>query len=253
MVKFMIRLTTIFTVCCILICFCWGSFSSASAGKGEIHIGFEGQIMSAELRDVSLREILKKLKREKGIWFEGDESLLEEKVSIWFKDLPLQEGLRRILSCINHILVFDQDKRLVGVFILGRKSPGRSVARNAPILTEKALPSQPEEGATVNRNPFEIFPDASSPANAKTKTRNTMFGKGFSPPEDQKTEMSDTPFTQLFPSSKNPFAESMPPSSGNPFAENIFPAPENPFDENILPAPEDPFGRSPYPQKGEGL
>ena len=219
-------MTTIFTVFYMLTFFCLGSFSPASAGKGEVDVKFEGQILSAELQGVSLKVILEKLNREKGIWFKGDESLLEEKVSVRFKDLPLQEGLRRILSCINHILVFDQDKRLVGLFILGKKSPDMPLARDAAIVTEKALPSQPVEQPKVSRNPFEIFVDAPRPG-TKTKSRRTTIGKKFSPPEDQKSEMSDTTFMNLSPSSKNPFAESMPPSSENPF--------DDPFRKSLNP------------------
>ena len=239
------KMTKIFAVNCVLMLFFLSSFSSASAGKGGIDVKFEGQIMSAELQGVSLKVILEKFKREKGIWFKGDEALLEEKVSVRFKDLPLQEGLSRILSWVNHTLVFDQDKRLVGLFILGKKNPTRPVAQNAAMVSEKALPSQPVKEPKVSRNPFEIFADVPSPGNPKRKSTDTTIGKKFSPSENQMTEMSDTTLMDLSPWPESAHDESMSPWPENPFGENVFPAPENPFD--------DPFGSSLNPQKGEGL
>jgi len=145
--------------------------------------------MSAELQGVSLRLVLEKLEREKGIWFKGDESVLEEEVSIRFKDLPLYEGLRRILSHINHVLVFDGDNGLVGLFILGKKDRGNSVARDAAVATEKGSPSLPIGEAKASKYPFEAFSDPR--------------------PSDNPTKSSpENPFTKnVSPSAENPFAD----------------------------------------------
>jgi len=196
-----------------------GFFPSVSSGKGEIGLKFKGQLMSAELQGVSLRLILEKLNREKGIWSKGDESVLEEKVSVRLMDLPLLEGLRRILSDFNHVLVFDRDKRLVGLFILDKKNPGRPVARDGANGIDKVLPSQPLGEASGD--PFEGFPDTLPPGSSKAKSKRATIDENSSPPEDPNTERSDTGFFKGPLSPENPFEENISPGSENPFSDQF--------------------------------
>lgn len=244
------HISLIFTVCCTLMFFCLVFSPSPSSAKGEIDLRFKGQIISADLQGVSLKLILDELKTEKEIWFEGNESLLGEKVSVRFKDLPLEEGLNRILADINHVLVFDQDKRVVGLLIIGKKNPGRPRALDAVIVTEKAPPSQPVEDAPASRNPFEIFRDGPPRGNPKTELRDTTIRKNFSPPEDPKAETSDTPFTKMSSSPENPFAGKISGLSENPFARNTPPSFENPFVGKGSPEARSPFGGNVPSSKG---
>jgi hypothetical protein len=197
--------------------------------------------MSAELQEVSLRLILERLQRETGIWFKGDESALEESISIRFKDLPLHEGLRRILSNINHVLVFDQERGLVGLFILGKKDPGKRSPREVGVDTGKSRPSQPVEEAAVSRDPFEVFPDADHRGKPRTGSTGTSFGKDFSPFADRGTQIGDRPFTDKSSADEGPFGEKTPSSAESPFTTSIFPPAESPSEENIFPGIEDPF------------
>jgi len=234
--------TKVFIVCFTFGYFCLGSFYSALSGKEEIGLEFKGQIMSAELQGVSLRLILEKLNREKGIWSKGDESVLEEKVSVRVMGLPLLDGLRRILSDFNHVLVFDRDKRLVGLFVLGKKDPGRPVARDAPIGTDKALSSR--SLGEASEHPFDDFSETLPPGSSEAKSKRPMIDQNFSPPEDPNTEGSDTGFVRGSPSPENPFEGNISPGSEDPFdpfAENMFSPAENPFEGNISPGSEDPF------------
>lgn len=241
------KMTKIFVVCCVLIFFCLGSFCPASSGRGEIGLEFRGQIMSAELQGVPLRLILEKLEREKGIWWKGAELVLEETVSIRFKDLPLEEGLRRILFDFNHALLFDQDKGLVGLVIFGRKESRRAVSQDEPPATEKGIPSEPLEEVPFSRNPFEVFSDTAPPGSSKAHSTGTTTGENLPFSQDHQTEITEGPSREPFPSNKNPFNENIFPASDNPFTErNPFtektpPSPENPFKENVSPAPENPF------------
>lgn len=206
------KMAKIFPVWCILICFCLGS-PVVFSGNRDIDLQFRGQIMSAELQAVPLRLILEKLQREKGIWFKGDESVLEKPVSIWFKDLPLQEGLRRILSGFDHVLLFEEDRGLVGLFLLGTKGSGGLEPPNVAIATEKGSPSQPFEEATGRRNPFAEV--TSSPENP--------FAGAISPSRGRPPDENGAPPV------KNPFEKSISPSPENPFTKNVSPRPENPF------------------------
>jgi len=234
------KMTKIIMACLMLACSWLGFSPSASSSTAEIGLEFKGQMMSAELQGVSLRLILEELESEKGIWFKGDESVLDEEVSIRFKDLPLHEGLRRILSTINHVLVFDEGERLVGLFIIGRKDTASRTSRDAAIVSGKTYPPQPAKEPVVTKDPFEIFLDAGHTGTPETRSRDGAIRKDFSPLGDRKTEMGETPFTDASTVSENPFGENATSSPENPFAETVTSSSDNPFDGHKAPPSGDP-------------
>lgn len=203
--KFMGKIITIIIVLSMLVFLYFKSFSFASSAKGEIELKFNGQLMSAWIQGVSLRVILEKLKREKGIWFMGNESLLNEKISVRFKDHTLQEGLRRILSHINHGLLFNHENGVVGLFIFSKENPGRVLSPKAATVDKKGLFSQPSGEASVSKKPFETFSDATFPDAFKEKSANSWIREDFSLLENSKTEMSDTTSFDIPPVSKDSF------------------------------------------------
>ena len=96
--------------------------------QGTSHQGrflIKNGTISANLKEIPLGEILDQIKEHGNIWFKGDEALLEEKVSVQFKDLPLEEGVKRILASINHVLVFDAKGGLEGLILFGKANSGR--------------------------------------------------------------------------------------------------------------------------------
>lgn len=219
------KITKFIIACFMLPCFCLGFPPSSSPGTEAIGLELRGQTVSAELEGVSLRLVLEKLEKEKGIWFRGDESVLDEEVSIRFKDLPLHEGLRRILFTINHVLVFDEKERLVGLFIIGKKNTASPTSRDAAIATGKSLPPQPAKEDTASKDPFAAFPHAAPLDNSRKKS------------SERTAEISDVP-----PSvPENPFGENATSSPENPFAESVTSSSDNPFDEHRAPSSGDPF------------
>jgi hypothetical protein len=216
------------------------SFSYASSDNQRIDIKFNGQTMSADLEHVALRLILEKIKSEKGMWFKGNESVLEERVSVQFKDFPVQEGLKRILFDINHVLFFDYDKKLVGVFIVGKEDAGRAVSRHAATSAGKGLLSQPGKEAKDSKNPFEIFSGEFSPDHPWAKIM-----------EKAKTRMSGKPSFMGSSPLDNPFAKKMAPDSesrqdeeilqGSPFMLKESLSSENPSAPTFTITPVDPF------------
>jgi len=100
---------------------------------GRIDLDFKNLTLSAEIREAPIRTVIEKFKEEKGIWFKlwfkEKELLLDEKVSVQFKSLPVQEGLGRIFSGMNHSLIFDKHNRLIGVFLFGKYDNERSRGR----------------------------------------------------------------------------------------------------------------------------
>lgn len=86
----------------------------------DLFIAFEEETFSAHLEERPLKAVTEKIESETGIWFEAGEALLQERVSVVFEELPLEDGLDRILSKMNYSLVFDEDEAIIGVFLFRR-------------------------------------------------------------------------------------------------------------------------------------
>ena len=111
-------------------------FTTVPAQSASIGLTFKGDALSANLKGVCLEEILEKLEREKGISWKGNSSLLEEEVTVQFKNLSLDEGVKRILRSMNHYLIFDAGERLAGIIIIGEKTGGQVMPKGR-ILAQK--------------------------------------------------------------------------------------------------------------------
>jgi hypothetical protein len=83
------------------------------ASRENIDLTIHGEVLSARLRGIPLKIILEKLERERGIWFRGNTSLLDEAITVQFTDLPIEGGLNRILASMNYSLVFDRMKESI--------------------------------------------------------------------------------------------------------------------------------------------
>ena len=89
----------------------------------------KGDLLSVDLSDASLMDILNKLKITKGIWFKAEPSQLGERVSARFQGVPLERGLRRILASQDYCLYFDTMGKLVGISLI--KKDMKEVQRGA--------------------------------------------------------------------------------------------------------------------------
>jgi hypothetical protein len=160
---------------CFIIIFCFFcSVASASSGSSAIDVKFEGSTISAVLEDAPLGQILKMVVREKGIWLNWKQSLYDERISIRFNDIPLAEGLSRILSNINYAFIFNKDKHLVGLIILGKKGSDASFTHGR-----------------VSRNPFEKSTKQPSLENPESESGEIVKGKQFPRTEDQDADTTN--------------------------------------------------------------
>jgi hypothetical protein len=154
---------------------------------------------------------LEKLESEQGVWFQGAPSVLENTVSVQFKDLTFQEGLQRILSNMNYALFFEGGSKLVGIFVIGNKGgQGGSVPRGMAGAENRQSGETVKKGSPL-KNPFGI-PMAGRP-NSQKSPPDAIFGKGALPVPGQDSDNAGSPFSQ------NPF-------SGNPLPE------DNPFGQH---------------------
>lgn len=104
-------------ICVRLLAFCLlmalaGTVSADQIPEGDIQLKFQAKGLSADLKDTPLKSILMAIQKQKGIWFKAEDDLLEEKISIQFRDLSMEGGMRRILASMNHLLVFGQGGEL---------------------------------------------------------------------------------------------------------------------------------------------
>jgi len=124
---------------------------------------FKGETLSANLKEVPLKAVFEKISREKGVWIKGNDSVLEEKVSIEFRELSLSDGLKRILASMNYSLVFNLERKLVGVIIVDKGKLGHAMPKDSVVPMGRHISSlTKKEQANVN-GPFKVMRDTSSP------------------------------------------------------------------------------------------
>jgi type II secretory pathway component GspD/PulD (secretin) len=110
--------------------------------------------MSADLNGVSLMNVAEDIYSQLGISFRADDSLMQRRVSVAFKDLPIEQAIKRILAGTSYILLFDSQGRVSQVMVMSKeKEPmasqdqfTRSQARPSPtplVPTQRTVPSQP--------------------------------------------------------------------------------------------------------------
>jgi len=119
------------------------SHITAIAEQGKIRLEFKDQNLSADIEETPLKAIIEKIKKQKGIWFKGKESLLTEKVSVRFKDLPIQDGLKQILSTLNYSLIFDKQNSLIGVIVLEKSKGVKKRGKVKTVAPPKPVPEKP--------------------------------------------------------------------------------------------------------------
>lgn len=124
--------------------------SDRTTDKGEIII--EDRMISVDLTNMPLGLILRQLEEKGNIWSKGGEWLLKEKVTVSFKNLSLEEGLKRILYRVNYSLMFDKGGALTGVIIAGRSNTGNNPHGGRAVTAGKALNSTAIETTPIKQS-----------------------------------------------------------------------------------------------------
>ena len=105
-------LTAIWLISCDLV--------SDFAGAGNVPLNFQESTFTAYLEEVPLENVIEKVRKETGIWIRAPNSLLDERISVQFENLSIQQGLKRILRGMNYSFLFDQDSNLFGAFVFSK-------------------------------------------------------------------------------------------------------------------------------------
>jgi hypothetical protein len=137
-------------------------FSFKPAEAADL-ISVKDGLLSVNLKDNSLLEVARDIESQSGVWFRGDETLFQEKISVTFNDLPLEEGLKRILTNLNYSLMFDAKNKVAGVMVMGEGKPaGTQPARPGAQPPRVATPpgTSTRTAPTVRTRPSVSTPPA---------------------------------------------------------------------------------------------
>ncbi len=154
----------------IVFLFYLDSFALASMHSKEIELEFNQDTISATLKDVPLEKVLAKLGKEKGLRFECGQSALDTRISVKFKNLSLEKGIKRILSnAVDYTLHFDQKGNLTGGVIVSQGSGVSPISQFKRDPKDfKAIRNAPLPGGAVTltakqRETFKVFKNRPPP------------------------------------------------------------------------------------------
>ena len=205
-----IKTLTVFFLTCT---FFFSIISTVPAREKIVDLTIKGKTLSAKLKEIPLKDILEKLEREIGIWFKGDESVFAEMISVQFKDLSLEDGLRRILAFKNYSLLFDSDIGVVGVIVLGKSGKTTyasevSKKRIAGSSDFKAVQGYSSPGNTGSAPvKMKIITNSSPPKTSNAKPIEGKIIKNSPPPGNPNAQPIDMTIIKNSPPPGNPNAQ----------------------------------------------
>lgn len=83
----------------------------------RIAMGAESRLLSLDARGEPLGEVLRKISKDTGYHISTDSEWAGLPVSVSFKNLPMDQGLRRILAKLNHSIVFNDAEQRISIVI----------------------------------------------------------------------------------------------------------------------------------------
>jgi hypothetical protein len=110
-------------VAIVLIAFLSGIGLASNGSEAALNVAIVGERISVRAMGVPLGELLEMIERETGIQFEVDEGILEEKIFVDLTDLPLSEGIKKILPALNHAILYGPSGKIRRVVLIGRAKP----------------------------------------------------------------------------------------------------------------------------------
>ena len=161
--------------------------------QDSMQIELKGKTISAEIKNVPAGKVLQYLKEHNILWFQGDEPLLNKKISTSFENLSLTEGLRRILISFNHAMIFDKAGNLRGLVLVesGKEIKINNQAYDISLEDQtpppKDSPNHPgySNGKIVmpdeDKSDRKFSPADNPPTKEQLETKGPAAGK---PPED---------------------------------------------------------------------
>ncbi len=166
--------------------------SADAADQVSVKDGF----LSVNLKETTLLDVARDIEKQSGVWFRGDETLFQEKISVTFGDLPLEEGLKRILTNLNYSLMFDNKNKVAGVMVMGEgkpavAQPGRPGAQPPRVATPPGTATRP--APTVRSRPSTSTPPAATVRRPPRALPQPATGGAATQPPGSSAAQSATP------------------------------------------------------------
>lgn len=100
-----------------------------SASEATNEIFYAQNQLTVHLKEANLKEVLFAVAKVAEVEFTIHKVIADEKVSVQFDRLPLEEGIKKVLRPFNHSIVFDSSGRLIKIIILesGSKSTTETI------------------------------------------------------------------------------------------------------------------------------
>jgi hypothetical protein len=130
---------------------------AASAAASAEEVRPEDQLITIEVKNKPLGTVLEELQVSTGTSFSLDIQWKDIPVSVSLNNTPLHEGLARILSKLNSVIIYESNSK-VKIFILGKVEPAKAMAGPA------GLPRYPVPPANQQPNPPQISEPEPVPA-----------------------------------------------------------------------------------------
>ncbi len=171
--------------CASLVVSCILGFFLCQDGLCAEAVSVKDGLLSVNLKETSLLDVARDIEKQSGVWFRGDETLFQEKISVTFNALPLEEGLKRILTNLNYSLMFDNKNKVAGVMVMGEgkpagAQPGRPGAQPPRVATPPASTTRP--APTVRSRPSTSTPPAAVRRPPRALPQPTPGGAATQPP-----------------------------------------------------------------------
>lgn len=101
--------------------------SQSMASNQSPRVWFTDKHISAEISEMPLKSVLAHFEGENRIELKGHENLFNEKVSVEFKRLSIENGLKRILDRFNYAILYDGLGKPIKVYVFDKAEPGSIV------------------------------------------------------------------------------------------------------------------------------
>lgn len=150
--------TTMKTIVCLILCLFLlpgsGGFSVRPAAARD---AAENPRISLTARNEPLGDVLAAITRDTGYRFNLDRKWQDHPVSATIGNLPLEQGLKRLLRSLNHTIIWDAD-RTVTIMVFGKADPARPDSAISFAEPPQAYP-EAGDGSAESEETLEAEPE----------------------------------------------------------------------------------------------
>jgi hypothetical protein len=151
---------------------CMGVRIPEALAASNLRVEWNQGQLSVSAEGVTLGRLLGEIREQTGVAFalSGDDA--GKTVSAQFRELPLTEGIRKVLGSLPHSMIFDAQGRLSRVLILGgtgsatgdpvEKGPGKARSTPASEKPEEVSASAEAGAGTTDATSFGVRPPPKS-------------------------------------------------------------------------------------------